>query len=349
LIRRTSYVLLRQASLAFRPNHQAVQFSVDRKPLTASLQIREAGQQERWGTIAESFWLIDAPAAGWFTRLTIPSNCMTYLDVADAGTEISFREGSARSFVGITRIAIIGGESSARKSWLETIDSIPGYSCVCTCSTAAEAFDELPRHSPEVVLIDASLPDRTGIECMARLVERMPKLEVIMLSGSKDAAAVFGAFKAGAAGILLKPFGEKELLAAIAEVRVGGAPMSAAIARMVVHSFRLPTACRKLEVLTARESEILTQLAEGLSNKEIATQLRIALGTVRNHVERIFKKLGVRCRTEAVAKYLGRNVGLDRSPVCEEVRPSRRAVDWEMGKRFAFGTASGIAAARKVA
>jgi DNA-binding NarL/FixJ family response regulator len=98
-------------------------------------------------------------------------------------------------------------------------------------------------------------------------------------------------------------------LQALAEVRAGGAPMTSEIARMVVRSFRSPSTQPEVQNLTARESEILMLMAEGLSNKEIAHKANISAGTVRNHLEHIFKKLHVRCRTEAAAKYFRKNQG----------------------------------------
>jgi len=120
----------------------------------------------------------------------------------------------------------------------------------------------------------------------------------------KDTNMIFQALKAGACGYVLKRSDETEILKAIAEVRAGGAPMTSEIARMVVSSFlqkpaRHDFACQ----LTARESEILSLLSQGLSNKELAASLGIGLSTVRTHLLHIYEKLHVRCRTEAAAKY----------------------------------------------
>ena len=204
----------------------------------------------------------------------------------------------------MTTVAIVEDNNNMRKTLIELIDNAPGYRCVCACSTSKEAQIEIPKHSPDVVLMDIHLPDESGIACTARLTEKMPNLQVIMVTIYKDIDLIFQALKAGACGYILKRFRPNEILQAIAEVRAGGAPMTSEIARMVVRSFRaVPSDAPESDGLSTRESGILVLLAEGLSNKEIAQRLGISTGTVRTHLMHIFKKLHVRCRTEAAAKY----------------------------------------------
>ena len=203
----------------------------------------------------------------------------------------------------MTTVAIIEDNNTMRKMLTELVDSAPGYRCVCACSTSREALAEVPKHQPNVVLMDIHLPDESGINCTARLTEKMPELQVIMVTIYQDINLIFQALKAGACGYILKRFRPEQIIQAIAEVRAGGAPMTSEIARMLVHSFRTPTVVPDAG-LTSREAEILELLAEGLSNKEIAHKKNIAAGTVRNHLASIFKKLHVRCRSEATAKYL---------------------------------------------
>jgi DNA-binding NarL/FixJ family response regulator len=208
----------------------------------------------------------------------------------------------------MTTVAIIEDSHTMRKMLVELIDSAPGYRCVCACATSREALVEVPKHQPDVALMDIHLPDESGIACTARLTEQMPKLQVIMVTVYKDTELIFQALKAGACGYILKRFRPDEILEAIAEARAGGAPMTSEIARMVVRSFRAPPPAASdapdANGLTSREAEILMLLAQGLSNKEIANKANISAGTVRNHLEHIFKKLHVRCRTEAVVKHL---------------------------------------------
>jgi DNA-binding NarL/FixJ family response regulator len=212
-------------------------------------------------------------------------------------------------------VGIIEDEETMRKTLLEMINSTPGYRCVCACSTSKEALVEVPKHHPNVVLMDIHLPDESGIACTARLTGLLPDLHVIMVTVYSDTELIFQALKAGACGYILKRSRPEEIIQAVSDVCAGGAPMTAEIARMVVRSFRMPSPAPSANGLTTRESEILEWLAGGLSNKEIAQKMNIADGTVRNHVVNIFKKLHVRCRSEATAKYLREKQG---NPVAEK-------------------------------
>lgn len=203
----------------------------------------------------------------------------------------------------MTTVAIIEDNDTLRRMLSELIDSAPGYRCVCACSTSKEALVEVPKHQPDVALMDIHLPDESGITCTARLTEKMPNLQVIIVTIYKNIDLIFQALKAGACGYILKRFRPEEIIHAIAEVRAGGAPMTGEIARMLVQSFRTPSVVPDAG-LTSREAEILELVIEGLSNKEIAQKTSIAPGTVRNHLGNIFKKLHVRCRTEAATKYV---------------------------------------------
>ena len=205
----------------------------------------------------------------------------------------------------ITTVALVEDNDTMRQTLRELIDSAPGYRCVCACATAKEALAEIPRHRPEVVLMDIHLAKDSGITCTAALTEKFPDMHVIMLTVYKDIVTIFQALKAGACGYILKRARQQDILDAIAEVRAGGAPMTSEIARLVVRSFQsAPANASKSEGLSLRENEILALIAEGLSNKEIGSRLGISHATVRTHLMHIFKKLHVHCRTEAAAKYL---------------------------------------------
>ena len=211
----------------------------------------------------------------------------------------------------MTKVAIVEDNATLRKYLTELIGHTRGLQCVCACASAEEAFVEIPKHRPNVVLMDIHLPGESGIACTARLRGKMPDLQVIMLTVYKDIKMIFQALKAGACGYVLKRADESEILEAIAEVRAGGAPMTSEIARMVVRSFttdspKVPDA-NGTEQLSSREMEILALIAEGCPNKEIAARLSISSGTVRTHLMNIYEKLHVHCRTEAAAKYLRTN------------------------------------------
>ena len=209
----------------------------------------------------------------------------------------------------MTKVAIVEDNTTFRHYLAQLIDRTPDHKCVCACATAEAALTEIPRHQPDVVLMDIHLPGESGIACTARLREKTPAVQVIMLTVYKDIKMIFQALKAGACGYVLKRSDEKEVLHAIAEVRAGGAPMTSEIARMVVRSFLEPpaAAASATHTLSAREMEILALVAEGLSNKEIGVRLHISFATVRTHLMHIYEKLHVRCRTEAAAKYLRSN------------------------------------------
>jgi len=171
--------------------------------------------------------------------------------------------------------------------------------------SAEEALREIPKLTPELVVMDINLPRMNGIECVARLKLQLPRLLVLMLTVYEDDDSIFRALKAGANGYLVKRDASEKLLEALQEVQHGGAPMSAHIARQVVQFFhRTEAPATDAERPSPREREILDLLVKGLVLKEVADQLGIGLETVRTHVNHIYQKLHVRSRTEAVVKYL---------------------------------------------
>jgi DNA-binding NarL/FixJ family response regulator len=206
----------------------------------------------------------------------------------------------------MTKVAIVEDSPTLRQYLAELIGGTPGHRCVCACASAEEALVKIPAAQPNVVLMDIHLPGESGIACTAQLRQKLPDLQVIMLTVYKDIKVIFQALKAGACGYVLKRSDEKEILQAIAEVRAGGAPMTSEIARMVVRSFMETPKISGPDTreLSEREMQILALLAEGFANKEIATRLDISNATVRTHLMHIYDKLHVRCRTEAAAKYL---------------------------------------------
>ena len=205
----------------------------------------------------------------------------------------------------MTTVAIVEDNAVMRRTFRQWIYAAPDCRCVLACDTPEEALAEIPRLTPDVVLMDIHLQCESGIACTARLKEALPGLQVIMLTVYRNQELIFQALQAGACGYLLKRSSPAELLQAIAEVRAGGAPMTGEIARMVVEAFqKKPAGQAPAEGLTNRESEVLALLSEGLSNKEIAERVAISYDTVRAHLRHIYEKLHVRGRTEAVKRYL---------------------------------------------
>lgn len=204
----------------------------------------------------------------------------------------------------MTRIAIVEDKKIIRESLMEFIQGDAECECVCTCGTAEEALRVIPKQKPDIVLMDIQLPNISGIECTAQLKQLLPALQIIMVTVYEDTERIFKALRAGACGYLLKRCTPEELLAAIHEVRLGGAPMTREIARKVIASFQEPViAASEVEDLSPREREILELLAEGFANKEIANRLGVSDGTVRWHLRHVYHKLHVQSRTEAALKF----------------------------------------------
>jgi DNA-binding NarL/FixJ family response regulator len=205
------------------------------------------------------------------------------------------------------KIAIVEDNEEIREGLAVLINGSPGFVCVATYPNAEEALQDLPNDPPDVVLMDIRLPKMSGIECVARLKERQPELQIMMLTMYEDDDLIFKSLAAGASGYILKKTPPSELLEAIRNLHNGGSPMSSQIARKVVQAFQQAGRSHQdTENLTERETEILSYLAKGYHDKEIADTLFISVETVRTHVRSIYKKLHVRSRTEAALKYLGR-------------------------------------------
>src|SRR5215475_1951530 len=161
-----------------------------------------------------------------------------------------------------TTVAIVEDNAVMRKTFCDWVNAAPGFRCVFACATAEEALAEIPRHKPNVVLMDVNLPGESGIACTAQLKEKLPNVQVIILTVYRNHEMIFQALQAGACGYLLKRSSPEELLKAIIEVRSGGAPMTSEIARMLVEAFQKKPAPGGSDELTPREGEILAQLSE---------------------------------------------------------------------------------------
>lgn len=204
------------------------------------------------------------------------------------------------------KVAIVEDDIRIRESLLGILEGVADFQCWRTYASGEEALEEVPRQPPDVLLMDIKLPNMTGIECVARLKEKLPALPVVMLTVFEDSDNVFKALEAGACGYLVKRTPPADLLEALRQVSTGGAPMTGRIARMVVQSFqRMGLSKRETENLTQRELEILELLAKGDLCKEIADKLHLSLRTVHTHLKNIYGKLHVRSRTQAVLKYIG--------------------------------------------
>ncbi len=204
-------------------------------------------------------------------------------------------------------VSIVEDDAELRET-LEQYLHTPGFRCVSTHGSAEDVVVSLPKESPNVILMDIHLPRRSGIECVAQLKTLVPASKCIMLTAFEDTELIFQALAAGALGYLLKGVRPAKLLDSIREVHEGGSPMSSQIARKVVASFQQPVLePHARQRLSEREQQVLDGLVQGLFYKQIADRMGVTHGTVRTYAQRIYEKLQVHTRTEAVVKYLGRS------------------------------------------
>lgn len=202
-------------------------------------------------------------------------------------------------------VAIVEDDMRLRETLALILDRSPDCCCTGQYASGEEAVESLsPQSAPRVIIMDVNLPGINGVECVRRLVSKGVKSDILMLTVHKDTDVIFDALAAGAAGYLVKPVQPSQLLAAVRDIYGGGAPMSSSIARKVVQAFRIKTATAATEVLSKRELEVLELLVKGYLYKEIADQLSITYSTVHTHIERVYKKLHVNSRAQAVAKHL---------------------------------------------
>lgn len=202
------------------------------------------------------------------------------------------------------KVSLVEDDPAVRQIFADWVGSAEGFSLASGYANAERALTDLPRVRPDVVLMDINLPGLDGVECVRRLKPQLPATQFLMVTVYEDADHIFEALAAGATGYLLKRTPRKQLLAALREVHGGGSPMSTNIARMVVESFGQPRPATSAEGarLSPREQEVLDLLARGHLYKEIAEALKISPLTVPAYVRRIYEKLHVHSRSQAVAK-----------------------------------------------
>ena len=204
-------------------------------------------------------------------------------------------------------VSIVEDNDQLRGTLARLLDRSEGFRCLSHYANAEEALKDLPQVRPDVVLMDINLPGMNGVQCVRQLKALLPQIQVMMLTVYEDTENIFNALAAGASGYMLKRTSSKELLEAIQDVQRGGSPMTMHIARKVVQSFQQTAAtAQPTENLSEREQQVLDCLCQGLMYKEIAEKLGISYETVHTYIRRIYEKLQVRTRTEAVAKFLRR-------------------------------------------
>ncbi len=204
-------------------------------------------------------------------------------------------------------ICIVEDKSDLREAMNMMIQMSKEYALGGSYANAEEAMKYIPAIKPDVVLMDINLPGASGISCVNALKTMFPQMLFMMCTAYEDNEKIFDSLKAGASGYILKTEGPQKILEALEDIIAGGSPMSSSIARKVVASFNsMGTENSMVEALSDREKEVLEHLAKGLIGKEVADALNISWGTVRKHVQNIYKKLQVNTRVEAVNLYLNR-------------------------------------------
>lgn len=175
--------------------------------------------------------------------------------------------------------------------------------CVAAFERAEELIKSYRNYTIDVVLMDITLPGMSGIQAVSQLKPLRPSIQYLMCTTHNDAERTFDSLCAGATGYILKTSSPDKVFEAIRDIHKGGSPMSAEIARLVVTSF--PNKKQDTELLqsfTTREQEILHALAKGLTYKEIADSLFISIETVRTYLRKIYEKLQVHSKVEALNK-----------------------------------------------
>ena len=202
-------------------------------------------------------------------------------------------------------VSIVEDDAPLRAILSDWIRGVEGFKFVGVHENAEAALAELPQEKPSVVLMDINMPGMSGIECVRRLKPQMTDTQFVMLTVYEDPDHIFKALSSGASGYLLKRTPRAELFAAIRDVHSGGSPMSSNIARKIVQSFQRFNSASSAgsDNLSPREREVLELLARGHLYKEIAELLKISVPTVSTHIHRIYEKLHVRSRSQAVAKF----------------------------------------------
>lgn len=203
------------------------------------------------------------------------------------------------------RVAIVEDQRATRQGLAALIGGSPGLTLVGQYASMEEALPAIQAEVPDVVLVDIGLPGMSGVEGVRRIHQRFPQLPMLMLTVMDDDDTVFAAICAGACGYLLKETEPARILECIRELHAGGAPMSPSIARKVVFTLQGMTTLRAAAELSSRQSEILQLLAEGHSYKSCAKLLNVSLDTIRFHVRKIYDRLHVNSRAEAVWKAYG--------------------------------------------
>lgn len=207
------------------------------------------------------------------------------------------------------RLLVVDDQALIRRGLALMLDAEDDICVVGQAADGAQALQLVGSLRPDVVLMDLQMPHMDGVAATQALAAQWPEVRVVVLTTFDDDARIFDALRAGAQAYLLKDTSEAELLQTVRAVHRGQSQLSPQVAHKVLEQFRAmaPAPCPSAaptphEALSAKETQVLQLLADGLSNREIAARVFLAEGTVKNHVSRIMDKLQIHNRTELALK-----------------------------------------------
>ena len=203
------------------------------------------------------------------------------------------------------KVCLVEDSKEVREGMVSLLTLDERFEVLAAYTDAESAVEYLPAWDADIVIMDINLPGMSGIDCIKKVKRQCPHSQFIMFTIYENDEKVFEALEAGANGYLLKKTPLSKISDSLVELHDGGAPMSTQIARKVIDRMHANESEEKKNILTTRESEILQLLAKGLLYKEISERINITTGTVRQHIHRIYEKLHVQNRTEAIIKAFG--------------------------------------------
>jgi len=207
-----------------------------------------------------------------------------------------------------TRVAVVEDNEKTLEYLSALFNGSDGIELACACSTGQEAIERVPQELPDVLIVDLNLPDMSGVDIIRAIKEKHPRTEILVLTIHESREHLFSALQAGAAGYLVKGASSTEIVSAVAMLMAGGAPMTPTVARYVIEEFQDIKSRRETTTLTKREREVLQGIASGLSEKKLAVSLSVSPHTIHTHIKKVYRKLQVNTRAEAVLK--ARNKGI---------------------------------------
>ncbi len=205
------------------------------------------------------------------------------------------------------RVGIVDDETAIRDWVRGVVQGNKGFRLVAEFESGEDAVEAATDIDADVLLLDIQLDGMNGVSCLRKLRPLLPKTKIAIFTAFPDEEPIFQSLRAGADGYLIKNMPPRRLLDAIAELHLGGSPVTPSIARRILEFFRTQANDPSpLDALSPRERDIVEQMAKGLTYKEIAAVLGISIETVRTHIHNVYKKLRVKSGTEAVMKLFGR-------------------------------------------